>query len=156
MTLRTVSDLIPTDNIEVTLPKWNEQSRYKVPFVRDATQIYCKGILNTKAEIPCEMKYGADSDTVKLISPLTKLVPVVTIGEDGEEVTTMEPVTDFIIESGESISFEFGPITNPISTAPVHGFKIMTRDSKNGIIADGRGQLEVFKEANIKQDEVMS
>jgi hypothetical protein len=72
VTFETDDDLQPGDQFVIELPKWNPESRFTKPRIRqeDENRLYCQGILNTKAEIECEITYGTDRDVVTLTSPL--------------------------------------------------------------------------------------
>ena len=105
-------------------------------------ELKCSGIMNTKETITCEMQRGFMVDTIILYSPLYNTVA------DPEDTE----VDRLIIESGSQISFKVGPILNPISAAPVSGFKIETVSSnqgKIGNIAVGYGTLSVSEPAEV-------
>ena len=117
VTFVTLDDLLETDWLQVDIPKWNRQARFPFPMITyDPDELTCTGLINAKAQVNCFLQRGPLIDIVKLFQPLEKdLTP----NEDGIEV-----LDDGIIPRGSVISVRVGPITNPISQAPVPGFAI--------------------------------
>ena len=108
----------------------------------DNNLLQCSGILNAKTTFGCQLQRGGQSDKVTLITPLKKTVPP----GAGAGVDTS------VIEAGEWISFQIGPITNPISESPVSGFKLVSLSDKRGFIAAGIGFLSVSEPAVVAAD----
>ena len=100
---------MPGDQIELTLPKWNQASRFPDPIINYREDIVCSGILNTKETFDCTLYKGSTKDTVVLHDSLV----AETETEDGALVG---------IGVGETVAFQVSYIINPISTAPLPGF----------------------------------
>ena len=130
---------MPGDQIELTLPKWNQASRFPDPIINYRQDIVCTGILNTKETFDCTLYKGSTKDTVVLHDSLV----AETVTEDGSLVG---------IGVGETVAFQVSYIINPISTAPLPGFQIKTMDSRGGTIATGSGLFEVYTAAEISDD----
>lgn len=115
--------------MKIELPKWNPASRFPSPLITyDTNLLECSGILNTKEDITCTVERGFTSDFITLQQPFK---PAATTNEEGEEETPTS------IQEGSQISFKVGPIANPLSGAPMAGFKLTTLSSQLGLIADG-------------------
>ena len=108
----------------------------------DEDELKCSGISNTNEEIDCVLQRGFLTDTVILSNAL----------RNTEGDLEDEEIDRSIIESGSQISFRVGPITNPISAAPVPGFQIETVSSDGGRIGNiaiGFGSLTVSEPAEV-------
>ena len=72
----------------------------------DSALLTCSGVSeNTRESFDCFLKRAADIDTLSLRAPLLA-------DEEG------------VVAAGSIISVQVGPITNPLSSAPVTGFTI--------------------------------
>ena len=78
------------------------------------------------SEIQCILNQGEESDTLILIAPLQKDVEEVDLDGDGVFDGPDPSVDTSILEVGTEISFQVGPIRNPMSTGAKTGFKILT------------------------------
>jgi hypothetical protein len=111
----TLDILLPGDQIELTLPKWNQASRFPDPIINYREDVVCTGILNTKETFDCVLYKGSTKDTIVLPDSLMAEQET----EDGALVG---------IGVGQTVAFQVSYIINPISTAPVPGFEIKTLD----------------------------
>lgn len=114
----------------------------------DTNELTCSGILNTRENIDCFLERGNKYDMVTLFKPLKKKVEETTsTTADGTAAAATGPIVSDVIEADSEISFKIGPIRNPISTAPVIGFEMLTLSERQGKIAVGYGSLQVFEPA---------
>lgn len=135
----TLDILLPGDQIELILPKWNTASRFPDPIINYREPVVCTGVLNTKETFECVLQKSGTKDTIVL--PDSLLAEKET--EDGALVG---------IGVGQTVAFQVSYIINPLSTAPVPGFGIKTLDKRGGTIAQGSGQFEVYIPAQIADD----
>lgn len=110
VTFETLDDLQDTDWIQITLPKWNQESNFPLPMITyNRDELKCTGVSeNAKSTFDCFLKRDKLSDTLSLRAPL------IADTESGAGV----------IPRDSSISVQVGPITNPLSAAPMTGFEI--------------------------------
>lgn len=106
MTFVTLDELLDTDWIQITIPKWNLESSFPAPMITyNRDELTCSGVsANAKVEFDCFLKRESGSDMLSLRAPLIA-----------------NPDTGVIARDSE-ISVLVGPITNPLSAAMATGF----------------------------------
>jgi hypothetical protein len=124
----TRKELKATDQIIISLPKWDRESERPESMLQADSQgaLKCEGLNTYIAASACPVVFGEDEDTVILSNSLTADVP-----------------------AGRTLLFKFGPVKNPISSREQSGFQLLIKDQEGGRVMASQAILKITEPATV-------